>query len=179
MIAEARARISTMAVGEAKTTCDTIDRMPLDLPREAQVTIDTADVRVEVHANAIAGQFLADHIDAYNIATTGIPFGGHIVLLIRDAHAAIVAGLSSYAWGDCLHIEYLWVQGDQRGQGYGTMLLAAAERAARSRGCRQAVLETHSFQAPDFYGHRGYTVFGTLDDCPVGYTKYYVKKALR
>jgi hypothetical protein len=56
--------------------------------------------------------------------------------------------------------------------------VAAAEREALGRGCRQAILDTHSFQAPDFYPRLGYLLCGTADDYPVGHQQLYFQKRL-
>jgi hypothetical protein len=58
-------------------------------------------------------------------------------------------------------------------------LLAAAEQEALARGCQQAVVDTHSFQAPQFYPNRGYTVCGVIDDYPVRYQQIVFQKRLR
>jgi hypothetical protein len=39
-------------------------------------------------------------------------------------------------------------------------------------------LDTFDFQARGFYERNGYELFGTLDDCPPGHKRYYLKKAL-
>ena len=66
-----------------------------------------------------------------------------------------------------------------RRQGYGTQLLQAAEQEAIVRGCEQAVVDTHSFQAPQFYPQKGYTVCTVIDDYPVGYQQLVFQKRLR
>ena len=65
-----------------------------------------------------------------------------------------------------------------RGQGLGTRLLAAAEAAARGRGCHDVWLDTFSFQALPFYEQHGYVVFGTLENYPTGHERYFVRKSL-
>ena len=43
-----------------------------------------------------------------------------------------------------------------------------AEDEARDEGCRYVHLDSHSFQAPDFYKKLGYEEFGRLQDSPLG-----------
>ena len=54
----------------------------------------------------------------------------------------------------------------------------AAEACALGRGCFAAALDTHSYEALGFYQKRGYEVFGALEDCPPGHTKYFLRKRL-
>jgi GNAT superfamily N-acetyltransferase len=56
--------------------------------------------------------------------------------------------------------------------------LQAAEKEARNRGCGLIVLSSYSFQAPSFYLKHGFEVAGQVNDCPPGYTNYYLKKGL-
>jgi GNAT superfamily N-acetyltransferase len=123
-------------------------------------------------------KFLEEQLFAFNMDRTGYHDGRDVAILIRDDQGAIIAGLSGWTWGGMMKIQYLWVREDQRGQNYGTRLLQAAEAEGRARGCRQVALDTHSFQAPAFYPKLGYEVYGVLDDDPVGYKTYHLKKTL-
>lgn len=133
---------------------------------------------VERHPNPQDLGFLEGRLNNYNVEKTGVPYGDWLAVFWRDEHSAIVAGLSGWTWGNYLEIMYLWVREDLRGKGLGRQLLAAAEQEARARGCRQAILNTFSFQAPAFYEKLGYTTFGILDNCLDGCTRYYLRKTL-
>jgi GNAT superfamily N-acetyltransferase len=122
--------------------------------------------------------FLEEQINRLNMEETGLRDGGLLTRLVRDAAGEIVAGIYGWTWGGCCEIRYLWVREDQRGRGYGTELLRAAEQEATARGCIQVVLDTHSFQAPEFYRKQGYEVVGVVDDYPVGHQKIYLRKHL-
>ena len=122
--------------------------------------------------------FLEEQIFAYNMARTGYHDGRDLAIVVRDDQGAIIAGLSGWTWGGMMKIQYLWVREDQRGKDYGSRLLQAAEAEGRARGCRQVALDTHSFQAPQFYPKFGYEVYAVLDDDPVGYKTYHLKKNL-
>jgi ribosomal protein S18 acetylase RimI-like enzyme len=77
-----------------------------------------------------------------------------------------------------VEITSLWVHPSLRRNGYGSRLLQTLEQEARSQQCHSALLDTYSFQAPEFYQRLGYEVFGVIDGYPRGYQKVFLKKRL-
>jgi hypothetical protein len=67
---------------------------------------------------------------------------------------------------------------DLRRAGFGARLLTTAEVEAARRGCREMHLDTHSYQVPDFYRHRGYEVVGELPGWPDHTTRIFFRKTL-
>lgn len=61
----------------------------------------------------------------------------------------------------------VWVAERVRREGWGGRLLVAAEDLARERGCRQLLVSSFTFQAPEFYRRHGYTEFARSPDLPV------------
>lgn len=137
------------------------------------------DLTIETEPSLQDVQFLEDQINAFNIARTGIRDGTLLACFVRDDAHQVIAGIYGWTWGGCCEIRYLWVQRELRGRGYGRRLLLAAEQEARARGCTQIVLDTHSFQAPQFYIKYGYEIFGTVKDYPRHEQKLYLLKSLR
>jgi len=122
--------------------------------------------------------FLEDQINDFNFRTTGITDGELLSALVRNEQGEVIAGIYGWTWGGTCEIRFLWVHADQRGRGLGSRLLLAAEDEARRRGCSQIVLNTHSFQAPEFYRKYGYETVGTYQDYPRGYQMYFLRKDL-
>jgi ribosomal protein S18 acetylase RimI-like enzyme len=102
----------------------------------------------------------------------------NVSFMLRDKSDKIVGGITATLfWGHC-HIDFLWVDESCRGNGYGRDLLMEMEASAIEKGCILMVLDTFSFQAPDFYKKQGYEVFGVLEDFPKGSRQYYLQKRL-
>ena len=101
-----------------------------------------------------------------------------LTLFVRDAHGTLVGGLLGVFYWSWLYVDILWLSEEIRAQGYGSRLLAEAERMAVERGCVGVQLDTMSFQALPFYERHGYTVFGALDNFPPGHRKYFLQKPL-
>ncbi len=80
-------------------------------------------------------------------------------------------------WG-ILSIEILWVKEDCRNRGYASALVKDVETIAKEKNCKISHLDTFDFQARGFYEKLGYTVFGVLEDCPEGHSRYYMSKKL-
>jgi len=123
-------------------------------------------------------QFLEERINEFNFATTRIRDARGLMIILRDTDRRIYAGLTGHTWGGVAEVRFLWVDEPRRHTGIGSRLLRAAESEARARGCRKIVLSTHSFQAPDFYGKRGYSVAGEFSEYPRGHRSIFLEKIL-
>ena len=121
---------------------------------------------------------LNDRLYRHNAAITGCDDGRWLTIFVRDEARDIVAGLHGWTWGQTGFVQTLWVREDLRGRGLGARLLATAEVEAARRGCHDMHLDTHSYQAPDFYRHRGYEVIGELPGWPAQTTRIFLRKRL-
>lgn len=112
---------------------------------------------------------LGELLYTFNRRATQVDDGRMLNARLDDDTGALMAAISGFTWGGTCEIEYLWVAEAARGRGIGSALLRAAE--ARERGCRQIVLSTHSFQAPQFYERHGYRRLASIPDYPPGHEK--------
>jgi GNAT superfamily N-acetyltransferase len=145
-------------------------------PREGW-SVD-GEIHLEEAPNPSDVARLEDEIYAFNSRTTGIHDGRMLAAFLRDDAGELRAGLTGHTWGGCCEVRFLWVREVDRHHGLGTRLLRAAEDEARRRGCRQVVLSTHSFQAPEFYRRHGYVEVGRAEGYPLGHAQIYLTKAL-
>lgn len=113
-------------------------------------------------------------------ADAGLPDRDVVPLSIsyRGESSEIKAGLLGRTLWGWLHVKLLWVDNSLRGQGVGARLMQEAEAEAQARGCKMALVDTFSFQAPEFYEKLGYQRFGVLEGFPPGHSKIYFKKEL-
>jgi GNAT superfamily N-acetyltransferase len=109
---------------------------------------------------------LSNELDAHNFAAVGRDDLRELTVRVDD-DGELVAGASGWTWGTCAGLGMLWVDERVRREGWGGRLLAAAEDVARERGCRQLLVSSFTFQAPDFYRRHGYTEFARSPDLPV------------
>ena len=103
-----------------------------------------------------------------------------VVFKVTDSAGSIIAGCNLII--DCwkaADLDILWVEEQYRRQGIGSALIREAERAAREKGCRFMTLGTFDFQARPLYEKFGFSVCGTIEDCPTkGHTHYDMIKRL-
>lgn len=95
-----------------------------------------------------------------------------------EENGTIVAGIVAGGACDTLEIEFLFVDETRRGRGLGKRLIAHVEEAARRDGLRRALVNTYSFQAPEFYKKLGYTVIAEIAPCFADYAQYFLIKQL-
>jgi len=122
---------------------------------------------------------LQDRLHEFNDAATGgVGDGRFLTILLRDDAGRLRAGLHGWTWAETLGVEALWVRDDWRGRGLGARLLQAAETEARRRGCRHGFLQTHSYQAPDFYRRHGWETLAEVPGYPGDTTRVLFRKRL-
>ncbi len=90
----------------------------------------------------------------------------------------VVAGLDAAAYWGKLHIRLLWVHPDHQSRGLGSRLMGWAEEQGRKLGCTSAMVDTMSFQAPEFYAKLGYRQFGMSEGYEGGASRHYFEKEL-
>ena len=102
------------------------------------------------------------------------PFVFHIV----EDEGKVSGGATGYASFDWVFLELLFVPETLRGKGIGGQLLERVEAFGREHKMTGVWLDTFSFQARPFYERHGYTVFGTIDNHPIGGQRFFLQKRL-
>lgn len=134
--------------------------------------IELAEAPDEALRRAIMAPLLA-----FNEAAAGSSGHRTLALALRDGAGAVTGGLWAVTAHGWLYTQMLAVPEAMRGQGHGRALMQGAEAEARRRGCAHAWVDTQ-FGARVFYERLGYAVFGELPDCPPGFTRSFLRKAL-
>jgi GNAT superfamily N-acetyltransferase len=136
-------------------------------------------VKIEVTATPDADDLAAigNGLTAFNDADVGASGRETLAVLVHDDNK-LVGGISGYtAWG-WLYVQWLWLDDTHRGQGLAGRMLAAAEAAAKARGCHGSYIDTFSPVALKVYRRAGYVPFGALEDFPKGRTRTFLQKPL-
>ncbi|WP_342554983.1 GNAT family N-acetyltransferase [Paenibacillus sp. FSL R7-0652] len=125
--------------------------------------------------------YVRQQLSAYNAAHVGEALKDRFEELhfhIRNESGQIVAGVLSTLCWNWVELDILWVDAQERHKGYGTQLLQEVERLAREKNCDFIMLNTFSYQAPEFYRRHGYELMTVIDNAPTGHQHYYFKKDL-
>lgn len=122
---------------------------------------------------------IRDALAAYNaINVVEASVRTPVALLLKNDQDRTIGGLwglNAYRW---LYVQLLFVPETLHGEGLGTGLMEMAEEYATTQNLTGIWLDTFSFQAQAFYEKIGYSVFGTLDDCPPGLERHFLCKRL-
>jgi GNAT superfamily N-acetyltransferase len=138
---------------------------------ELRISVETTPAREDVAV-------LEAGLTAHTLPIIGTPGFKPLAVFLRDSAGHVVAGAYGRTNWNWLHISTVWVAETERGKGFGRELILAIEAAAEQRGCRQAHLDTFSYQARPFYERLGYRVFGELEDYPTGHARFFLRKQL-
>jgi ribosomal protein S18 acetylase RimI-like enzyme len=138
-----------------------------------QPAIVVIDAPSEDDRNAVL-----EHLRTANTARAGSANLRTFAILLQGGPGHSLGGVWGYTAYGWMFIQYLAISEAYRGQGLGKNLMASAEELARNKTCTGIWLDTYSFQAPGFYEMLGYSVFGRIDDYPVGHHRLFLLKRL-
>lgn len=125
------------------------------------------------------GEWVAEQVVAENTSLVGEDDWSPFTILL-DPPGGPVGGITGHTHWRWMYVSHLWVSPAHRGKGFGRLLLADAERLARSRSCIRVHLESFSFQgAAPFYERCGYEVVHEFADYPPGDSRMTFRKVLR
>lgn len=123
-------------------------------------------------------QLIRQHLIAYNTSHSRIEEGREVALFLEDAAGQLHGGVVAWIWGACMEIEYAAVDASLRGAGWGRKLFQRVDAVAAAWGCRTIVLDTYTFQAPEFYQKIGFHRLAAVAGYPGGIMKIYMIKHL-
>lgn len=108
----------------------------------------------------------------------GLPVWQDQLVFVAEEGGELIGGLAATINNQWMHIDLLAVRRSARRRGIGSRLLADAEAEARQRRLIGIWLDSHGFQAPEFYRRFGFSVFGTMAEHPPGFTRVFLEKRL-
>lgn len=122
------------------------------------------EVRVETTYGA-AKKFVAAGLEGFNREHLNGRTVKSFAITLRDGEATR-GGLIAEGMGEWMCVTLLWIDEAFRRRGLGSALMTKAESEAQERKARGILVDTFSFQAPDFYRKLGYSSYGQVDDFP-------------
>ena len=116
---------------------------------------------------------------SFNDAVTGISNRRPLAVVVRDPETNdIVGGAIGRSYLGVLSLDLFHLPKPLRGSDLGSEILRMFEEEGRQRGCRSALLNTYSFQAPAFYERNGWRRFGEIACDPPGNSRVFMTKEL-
>ena len=139
-------------------------------------------LRISGEPEPEAERIIADGLNGYNDPIVGAGYFESVplyVLVTDPVSGEILGGIRGRTSFGLMTLTLVYLPRSLRGQGLGARMLTLAEDEGRRRGCRTAILHTHSFQAPGFYQRQGWHIFGEFPCDPPGTSQIFLSKNLR
>ena len=116
-------------------------------------------------------------LDEYNTGVTSARSVTRVQAVCVES-GRVVAGIDGAAYWGKLHVRLLWVHPDHQSKGLGSRIMNWAEERGKELGCTSAMVDTMSFQAPEFYVKLGYQQIGLSEGYQGGASRHYFEKKL-
>lgn len=98
--------------------------------------------------------------------------------IYRDENGQCIACLEMMFAGQQGYIKILWVDEAHRGNGLALKLMQQADGFARQSGLHEMWVDTHGYQAPEFYKKCGFSIVAEVPDYIAGHARLFFRKAV-
>ena len=115
-------------------------------------------ITYEANPHNLDLQIISDGVAENAKIKNGHKPSSSFAFFIRDANEKIVGGCNGAIFHDWLYVDQLWISESLRFQGDGTQLMLSAEKLAIKNKCHFIAVNTHAFEALDFYKKLGFYV---------------------
>ncbi|MEQ9116182.1 MAG: GNAT family N-acetyltransferase [Rickettsiales bacterium] len=117
----------------------------------------------------------------YNHALTfhNFPRSNHFGFVAQDEEGQLIGGLYGATFYNSMKIDQLWVDEAMRHKGIGSELVKHAEELAREKDLDLIVLDTMTWEGPNFYPKLGFEVKGKIDGFAKGAERFIFAKKLK
>lgn len=99
----------------------------------------------------------------------------HLSVFAKDG-AQIIGGALIWEVSDALYIDELWCHESYRKQGIGTKIITMIHDVAASKKLPKIFVDTHEFQARDFYEKNGFYCIGIIPKYLKDYDRIFMRK---
>ena len=140
--------------------------------------MDNINYYIEDKPDESSVNFIRNELNKYNEKFVETDNHKILSVFIKDKGNKIIGGLLGETYWGWMYIDRFWIDEKYRKKGYGLKILKLAEGEAIKRGCKFAYLDTHDFQAIDFYKKNGYEIMSELKEFPKGHSKFLMRKIL-
>ena len=150
-----------------------------DVASRAAMARDNVVLTLTDEPSREAERIIDGGLAEYNAQRAGYLDARPLAVLITDrTNGIVVGGLLGRTTLGLLFVDLMFVPDSLRGRNLGSRILDTAEQEAIRRGCSAVALFTIIFQAPEFYGKRGYQEVGRIECDPPGHTRICMTKRL-
>jgi GNAT superfamily N-acetyltransferase len=99
-------------------------------------------------------------------------------VIYAEENSQIIGGIVGEVVGNCLRIDWLFVEEAFRGKKIGTRLFNELDKFAKANNCSIMQAETFDFQAKPFYEKQGFTCVGIIEKWVGGRDCHFMRKEL-
>lgn len=103
---------------------------------------------------------IIDGLNAYGLEQVGGEKPQEVAVVCEEGtNRDVFAGAAGHSICGRFYLNLLWVAEEHRSQGGGSELMTRVEAVARSRGCKDVLVDTLNKKAVSFYQGLGYEVY--------------------
>lgn len=129
---------------------------------------------IDNNPSAFNDKIIRDGLINFNSLTLNEK-GSHFSIFVKDS-SDIIGGALIWEHSDALYIDVLWCSEHYRKRGIGAKIISMIDEVAITKRIGKIFVDTHAFQALEFYQKQGFYSIGTIPGYLMGHDLIYLRK---